>query len=138
VWIDGSGVLHGDVNGKESVVTDAKVQAVQQGADVDVVPSWCMSLTARAHDAVVLGALDASNSHCGLGPCLGDAILSRAARWRPPLLGSRGEAEGTNKQNCEAVIYMPARASLMSSNGARRQQQQQDLYMKEWLVVLST
>jgi hypothetical protein len=25
-------------------------------------------------------------------------------------LGSRGGAEGTNKQNCEAVVYMPARA----------------------------
>jgi hypothetical protein len=36
-----------------------------------------------------------------------------------------------NKQNCEALIYMPAQAGLMSSNGARRQQQQQDLYMKE-------
>jgi hypothetical protein len=36
-----------------------------------------------------------------------------------------------NKQNCEAVIYMPARASLMNSNGERRQQQQQDLHMKE-------
>jgi hypothetical protein len=47
-----------------------------------------------------------------------------------------------NKQNCEAVIYMPARASLMSSKGTRRrqqqqqqQQEQQDLYMKEWLVI---
>jgi hypothetical protein len=45
-------------------------------------------------------------------------------------------AEGTNKQNCEAVIYMPPRASLMSSKGARRrqqqqQQEQQDVYMKE-------
>jgi hypothetical protein len=27
-----------------------------------------------------------------------------------------GGAEGTNKQNCEAVIYMPARASLMGLN----------------------
>jgi hypothetical protein len=139
VWIDGSGVLHGDINGNESVVTDAEVQAVQQGADVDVVPSWCMSLTARAHDAVVLVALGASSSHCGLGPCLGDAILIRADRWRPPLAvavaaGVELKEPTSNKQNCEAVIYMPARASLMSSKGARRRQQhqeQQDLDMNE-------
>ena len=83
------------------------------------------------HDAVVSGVHDASGYHLQIENCFfmvvqcSDHLDDCCSRQWCGLL------KEPNKQNCEAVIYMPARASLMSSNGARRQQEQQDLYMKE-------
>jgi hypothetical protein len=81
--------------------------------------------------AVILGALDASNSHCASKQCLGDGIMTWAVRWRLLLAVGVELKEPTSRTAKQLYTCQRARASLMNSNGERRQQQQQDLHMKE-------